>query len=383
MSSSSHRIYFVDFARSVAIMLAVMDHSMNDFGMVPADTPLLKVITTSATPTFLLLFGMMLEIIYLGRLRKAGIRKMAFGMVNRSFQCYIGYFLNTVAGVIGGYQALKGAFAAAIFFGNCHFGNILKLYTVMLVVAIPLMWFRNKYGIGWTVVLGLSPWIFYPLFQYIPDFHNNVEIFTSYMVGIGNQGGPSVLYSLTLVVIGMLSASFISRENKKSFYVKTSAILAVLLVLVAIVFMNIPFEVLKHNHLNNIYRDHNHPIYYLFSATLGLAVALFCAILIPVGAKVSKVTYEYMAFGRSSLTAFTVCNVILSLIVVHVSQYHWNFLAPAAFVVLIFLVLQFYEKVYPKLAIVSTLQKMFRGLTVRYHWFYVRRLSNGFVRVLQ
>jgi hypothetical protein len=382
MSSSSNRIYFVDFARSFAIMLALTDHSMNDFGMMPANTPLLKVITTSATPTFLLLFGMMLEIIYLGRLRKAGIRKMAFGMVNRSFQCYIGYFLTVVAGVVGGLQAVKGAVAATFFFGNCHFGNILKLYTVLLIVAIPLLWFRNKYGIGWTVILGLSPWLVYPLFRFIPPFHNNVEIFTSYMLGIGDQGGPSVLHSLTLVTVGMLSASFISFENKINFYKKTVVILALLFALVAIVFLSVPFPVLKHNHLGNIYRDHNHPIYYLFSTTLGLTVALLSALLIPIGKKVSKGTYTFLAFGRSSLTAFTVGNIILNLIAARIALYHWNFLAPATFVLTVFLILQFYEKIYPKLSIVTTVQKMFRGVTIRYYWFYVRKLSNGFEKAL-
>jgi hypothetical protein len=52
------------------------------------------------------------------------------------------------------------------------------------------------------------------------------------------------------------------------------------------------------------------------------------------------------------------------------------------FVITVFLILQFYEKVYPKLAIVSTIQRTFRGVTVRYHWFYVRRFAKGFVRIL-
>ncbi|HYG19114.1 MAG TPA: OpgC domain-containing protein [Ohtaekwangia sp.] len=382
MSLPSKRIYFVDFARSFAIMLALTDHSMNDFGMVPANIPLLKLITSSATPTFLLLFGMMLEIIYLGRLRKFGIRKTAYGLINRSFQCYIGYFLTVVAGVIGGLQDVKAGLGAALFVGNCHFGNILKLYTVMLLVAIPLLWFRSKYGIWKTLLLGLSPWLIYPFLQMIPPFQPNLEIFTSYMFGFGDQGGPSVLYSLTLVTAGMLAASFISFDEKLKFYFSTLGILAVLVTVVVIVFMLIPAPVLTHNHLRNIYRDENNPLYYLFSTTLGLTVAFLSAVLIPIGARISGATHTFMAFGRSSLTAFTAGNIILNLIAARIVHYQWNFLAPMTFVITVFLILQFYEKVYPKLVIVSVIQRAFRGLTVRYHWYYVRRFAKGFVRIL-
>src|SRR5690606_37324896 len=126
-----------------------------------------------------------------------------------------------VAGVIGGIQTPKAAVGAALFGGDCHFGNILKLYTVMLLVAIPLLWFRSRYGIWKTLLVGLSPWLIYPLLQMIPPFHPNLEIFTSYMLGFGDQGGPSVLYSLTLVTVGMLAASLISFEDKRRFYIGT------------------------------------------------------------------------------------------------------------------------------------------------------------------
>jgi hypothetical protein len=387
MSSSSKRIYFVDFARSFAIMLALTDHSMNDFHIwekysVQTFT-VLKVLTTSATPTFILLFGMMLEIIYLGKLRRSGLRKTASGLVNRSFQCYIGYFLTTVAGVIGGLQLLKGAVAANVFFGNNHFGNILKIYTVLLIVAIPLIWFRNKFGIRWTVVLGFAPWLLYPLFQLLPPVHGNVGIFTTYMFGFGDQGGPSIMLSLTMVTIGMLAASFISFENRNQFRIKTMGLLGVLIVAVVLVFVFVPLDTLHRNHTQNIYRDSNHPIYYLFSTTLGLTVALISSFIIPIGSHISKATHTFLAFGRSSLTAFTVGNIFLNLTAVELAKHEWNELAVVGFVVGVFLILLFYEHIYPKLAIVKATQQFFRGLVVRYHWYYVRRVSNAFARGLQ
>jgi hypothetical protein len=391
MTSSSKRIYFVDFARSFAIMLALTDHGLIDFQLrddySPQTLVIVKTLTTSATPTFILLFGMMLEIIYLGKLRKVGIRATAAGLVNRSFQCYIGYFLTVVAGVIGGLQLIKGAVAATFFFGNCHLGNILKIYTILLIVAIPLLWFRNRFGIWWTVLLGFSPWLLYPLFRFIPDFHNNVEIFTSYVFGIGNQGGPSIMLGLPMVCLGMLAASFISFEKRNNFQIRTMGILAVLYAAVIMVFLTVPLNEIHDNYIfngqrDNIYRDHNHPIYYLFSTTLGLTVAFISSLLIPVGSHISKATHVFLAFGRSSLTAFTVGNIFLNLTARKLALYQWNELAVVAFVIGVFLILLFYEKVYPRLSIVKKTQQFFRGLTVRYHWFYVRKVSNVFVKVL-
>ncbi len=385
-SSENARIYFVDFARSFAIVLALTDHSMNDFNVwhnySNQTFTILKTFTTSATPTFLLLFGMMLEIIYRRKLEKSGIRKMASQMVTRSFQCYIGYVLTVIAGFVGGLLTFKNTIAATFFFGNCHFGNILKLYTVMLLLAVPLVWFRQKYGITKTVLLGISPWLIYPLYQFIPPLQDNLAIFTSYFFGFGGKGGPSILNSLTLVVVGMLVASFISVEKKRTFQVKALVILAIISSFVALVFVVVPLHDIIQNHTHNVYRNMNNPIYYLFSCVLALLVALISSVIIPIGKKINKITFEFLAFGRSSLTAFTVANVVLSLIAVSISRYTWNVSAPILFVTFIFFILQFYEKIYPDLKIVKRIQLFFRGVTVRFHWLYVRKLSNGFAQYL-
>ncbi|RAW01340.1 OpgC domain-containing protein [Pseudochryseolinea flava] len=387
MSSSSKRIYFVDFARSFAIMLALTDHGMNDFHIWENYSmqtfTALKVLTTSATPTFILLFGMMLEIIYLGKLRKSGMRKTAAGLVNRSFQCYVGYFLTTVAGVIGGFKVLKGAFAEVIFLGNNHFGNILKIYTILLLVAIPLVWFRNKYGMKWTVVLGFAPWLLYPILQSLSPIDGNIGIFTSSMFGTGGQGGPSIMLSLSVVTTGMLVASFISFERKYDFQKKTLAVICAFGLAVIAIFFIVPAQPLHHEYTTNGYRDDNNVIYYIFSTTLGLTVALISSFIIPIGSSISKPIHTFLAFGRSSLTAFTVGNIFLNLTALTVLvRYSWNELAVAAFVAGVFLILLFYERVYPTLAVVKSAQHFFRGLTVRYHWFYVRRMSNLFATVL-
>jgi hypothetical protein len=386
--SSSKRIYFVDFARSFAIMLALTDHGMNDFDIWHKYSTkvftCMKILTTSATPTFILLFGMMLEIIYLGKLRRSGLRKTASGLVNRSFQCYIGYLLTTVAGVIGGFKYFKGAVAEVIFFGNNHFGNILKIYTLLLLVAIPLVWFRNKYGIRWTMIVGFAPWLLYPLMQWLTPPDGNVGIFTSAIFGFGAQGGPSIMLSVSIVTTGMLIASFISFEDKGAFQKKTLAVIGVFLIAVVVVFMLVPAETLRQNYTTNLYRDHNNVIYYIFSTTLGLMVALVSSRIIPIGSHISNSTHTFLAFGRSSLTAFTAGNIFLNLTALTILyKYQWNEVAVALFVLGVFLILLFYERIYPKLAIVKAVQKFFRGLTVRYHWYYVRRLSGLFARVLE
>ncbi|MBL7856261.1 MAG: DUF1624 domain-containing protein [Cyclobacteriaceae bacterium] len=380
------RIYFVDFARSFAIVLALTDHSMNDFGVwknYPESVyVILKTLTTSATPTFLLLFGMMLEIIYLKRYRKEGVHKISYALVKRSFQCYVGYFLTVLAGIAGGLLSWKQGFAAAVFFGNCHFGNILKLYTIMLLLAIPLVWYRNRYGVVATLILCVSPWLLYPVIQQLPVLQNNLAIFTSSIFGFGNSGGPSILNSLTLVGIGMLSASFISLESRYAFQIKTLVVIALLAIVLIAVVVLLPVDQLVYNHTHNIFRNQNHPVYYLFSSMLGLLVAILSSLLIPIGKKVSASTDNFLVFGRSSLTAFTAGNIILNLIAGRIATYSWTFWAPLSFVVIVFSILVFYEKIFPRLTLVKSMERSFRGIVVRFQWFYVRRIANSISRVI-
>ncbi|MGM0579212.1 MAG: OpgC domain-containing protein [Bacteroidota bacterium] len=344
----SKRVHFVDFARSYAIFLALFDHSFNDFNIWSNYTfnnyAFLKILTTSATPTFLFLFGMMLELIYLRRLKEKGLSAIKPHLFKRSFQCYLGFILTALAGLIGGYLTFKSAFATTFFAANTHYGNILKIYAVLIILAIPLLLIRKKYGVWSIIGITLFIWCFYPIFDSIDITNGSIAIFMSSMVGIGKSGGPSVLHSLSIVSIGMLSASFIDFKDKWKFPKYNAILLFALLTITGIFLLTTPWETFTDKYFNNIYRQENHPIYYTVALSLAIIHIIIFSAIIPLGSKLKPWTKHLLLFGRNSLSAFTIGNIILNLIFLRIDHLSFNLLAPLSFILLVYVILFFFEK---------------------------------------
>lgn len=348
---TKNRIYFGEGARSFVILLALLFHSLIGFSIwqnynFESFAPI-KMITSTVTPTFLFLFGMMLEIVHFKKLQKEEIKVLIPNLVKRSFQCYIGYLLTVAAGFMGGLSSLKLAFSAAIFFGNSHFGNILKLYTFMLLLAIPILMIRKKYGVWSIFILGLSYWVLYPLLPGLPNLHDNVSMFSSTLFGFGGKSGPSVLNGLSIVLTGMLSASFINYEHKYMFQKKSVLILCITLGLLGPVLL-INFvspEALLENYVTNTFRYLNHPYYYLIGISLAIFISLVFSFLIPLGSQIPLKYHSFLVFGRLSLETFAIGNVILNLFYHILHYYRWSLAGPfLSFVINMFYILLFYEK---------------------------------------
>ncbi|WP_188464742.1 OpgC domain-containing protein [Marivirga lumbricoides] len=347
------RVYFVDFARSYAIFLALFDHSLNDFNIwskYPFEQyAIIKLFTSSATPTFLFLFGMMLELVYLKRLKVKGLSSIRPQLIKRSFQCYLGFMLTSLAGLIGGYMTVKGLLGSSIFVVNNHYGNILKIYCVLILLAIPMLLLRRNYGIWSLIILCFSFWIFYPITSQIEVANGNINNFTSFIFGVGNSGGPSVIHALSIVSLGMLSATFIDFNNRWKFPKMNMLLLLVIMSGICLYLFSIPFNDFIENYFSNNYRNNNHPLYYLVSLSLAIILILIFSTLIPLGIKLKPWTNHLLVFGRNSLSAFTIGNIILNLIYNEAKDYTFSIVIPLLFIILIYVILFAYEKVEIKL----------------------------------
>ena len=143
------RLNFIDVARSYAIMLALFSHAMFVFGGFSAlgeDALKIKLFTRTATPLFVFMFGMMLELVYARKARENGLSSVVRRLILRSAQCYLGYQLTVVAGMISDNISLSEGTNALLFLDNAMFGNILRLYSVVLLLAIPIIWIRYRTG---------------------------------------------------------------------------------------------------------------------------------------------------------------------------------------------------------------------------------------------
>ena len=92
------RMVFIDVARSAAILAALAAHAVAVFAVWPSVPPgLLKAtgnaLFYTATPTFFLLFGVMLELVYVRRRQRDGALPVAGRLAARAWQCWLGLVL--------------------------------------------------------------------------------------------------------------------------------------------------------------------------------------------------------------------------------------------------------------------------------------------------
>ena len=95
-SVGSNREIFIDFARGFAILLSVGSHAFYAFGYdVLFGDSIYKVMTVTrfATPSFVIITGMMFELVYFRKAEKQGFGVMVHSLVQRSVQCYLAYLI--------------------------------------------------------------------------------------------------------------------------------------------------------------------------------------------------------------------------------------------------------------------------------------------------
>lgn len=313
-SSSTRRLIFVDVLRSLAIGLALTAHAVNDFN-IPArlsetEFIALRSLTRAAAPSFIFLFGMMLELVYARKMEEQGPSTIVPKLIWRSLQCYFGYLITVFAGLVAGLFDLAHALQAAVFIFGGHHGNILKFYTVALIIAVPLLMLRNRIGLLPVLGLCLSMWGFRPLLQAINSIH------------VGRLNGALELlvqmipFSLTFIGAGMLVGTALRKEGNalvRTFYRYTSTVGAVCITIVGIlIWQSAPGEVL-HSYLDfYAYRNSFHIGYYAIGLlqTIGLCLLFFH--LFPPPKQVLSPRSFLLGFGRSALLSFTLGNVVLN-----------------------------------------------------------------------
>lgn len=209
------RIIGIDLTRSVAIFFAMLSHvwvvtRMDDFWSGPS-ADFLRALMALATPTFILLFGTMLEIVYRPRFVAGEQGRVAVRLFSRAIQCWLLYCVSVVVLYLSadGYS-LKFSIATMMLIGVTPFTDILKFYAVVLFLAPVLLWLRNRLGLMPLVVIALVVHAAHPIIRGLPgplDFHMGMyaERVVTFLFGVGDAklGGPSILHGTSLIIAGM------------------------------------------------------------------------------------------------------------------------------------------------------------------------------------
>jgi hypothetical protein len=317
------RLHFIDFARTFAVVLALLAHSLNNtkvFDRMGADSLYIKEFTRTATPIFVFMFGFMIEFVYATRARASGVASIQRRLRVRSFQCYFGYCLTSFCALLGGQQSLyKFAASLTFFFGNSRFGNILRVYAVIMLFTPLLVRLRLRYGVRFVVFCLASVLLSFPFVIQLKGvdfgvFNNPLNVL--FGIGVG-RFGPSVWHSMSFVLSGMLLASSLTggaktlRNAFSRFYLIALGLVSICAVAWFPLVHDGPAEVWV-KFADSTYRVSNMPGYYL----IGIVTSVFWITLFSllIGTReLSRPVKFFLPLGLSSLFSYTTGSVLLNL----------------------------------------------------------------------
>ena len=158
------RLHFIDAARSLAVAFAMFAHAMITFGAWDREfvSPV-RYLAQAAPPLFIMMFGMMLEVVYAPRLERGETGPVARRFALRSLQCYLGYAATALAALAAGQLSVSGAGRALLLQRPVPLSTILIFYCFALLAAVPLLLLRRRFGARGLVVLLGVVWAVRPL----------------------------------------------------------------------------------------------------------------------------------------------------------------------------------------------------------------------------
>ncbi len=307
------RIYVLDCLRFVAVTLAIVSHiviGLNLWDSTASLTGILaKVTTRSATPSLLILFGLMIEIVQARRYETdpGGAPRRA---ISRSLDCAfvlilvaaIDFVLNRDVTSIFRYLVLQ----------DDHFEfAIFRLYVVILLLVPAMLWLNNRIG-AWTYVATIAVVLIYDAatrpITTSPPYHAIGALF-----GLNSYWGPGAVHSLVFVVFGMsLGAIYRRRSTGAAIFAAFLMLASVAIVGIYIIRNGIMDFMLGVNELER-FRGSNDAEYFAYGIlSFGFIFAISWLFSLFKNPAIMRLAFTT---GSHTLTYFFMGNVIINLAV--------------------------------------------------------------------
>jgi hypothetical protein len=304
----------------------MLSHSLSRFHATPyvfsgAALDIWHIFVRIAPPTFILLFGALLQIIYVRIAEKEGLRKPAARLFQRGIQCYL-LFAATVA-----VMAMTGEISIGYFFTNLAlagvtpFTDILKFYSITCFLAPLLIYVRMRFGVAPLMIGVVAIQLLHSIIFNLPSLpelfgRDSPARLASFLFGVDDLvPGPSILQGSFLVIMGMQLGSIIARpeaDRERLHRMQRLALLAgALAVCSFVLWLCFPTQVTLAGFTGMALRNSNHPFYY----TAGALGAVLLVILLLRLNHQDKPGHplRLSMIGQQSLFTFSVGNAILYL----------------------------------------------------------------------
>jgi hypothetical protein len=318
------RIVGIDIARAFAILLVTWKHSMASFGAKGAITGWphhgLEFLMQLATPTFLILFGVMLELVYRPRFERGLQPETSRRLYRRAAQCYGYYCLAIIVffAVMGTYSwmAMPLVFSGFI---SVPYSHLLAFYTAALALAPLLILVRIRFGLTGLIGLSILIHALHPWLSTLPSApllfgRDYLQHMSGFLYGRGVDFiGPSLLHGMSIVCFGMLFGYGLKAARKATGTLQAlpripiAMVAACALVVLALWNWDAPGETLQRL-LQAELRIDSHPLYFS-TGILGAIIMSWGFIYLNdiLGLRFGR---SLQVFGRRSLFAFGIGNIL-------------------------------------------------------------------------
>ncbi|WP_311273156.1 MULTISPECIES: hypothetical protein [unclassified Rhizobium] len=321
ISSPNKRIAYLDIFRYSAVTFAIISHIVIHHQIYDEtasdEAAMMKAVTRAATPALLVLFGMMIELVYY-RKYKTSFKGAMTSLIQRAIMCYLALVALATAFFVSGAMTAKGLVGGITLLGQVHNNDIFKLYMILLVLTLPLLFIRHRWGAIGVGAFVVTLWVgHHLLLSSLSPLPYPLGHIGSLTMGIGSGFGPSILHSSVLLVFGMaLAAALLTERNssaRRSWLVLSTVIIAgALIVILHQMITYGPMGVVRKIAVIREWRNSHHLGYYAYGILAASLLLLFAVVgdrLLPARAKaaISKA-------GGVTLMYFFLANLLLALI---------------------------------------------------------------------
>lgn len=333
------RLNFVDSSRGLAVVLAMLSHALLQFSanvdVLETVRPWISIVTRSATPTFMILFGIMIEVAYLRKLREgSALRTVQTRLLARAITCYALFVCITVAafatGKLGGVETFK----ALSYQANGRFGTILKIYAVLFLLILVTLPLARRFGawffLGFATVAWIVRWV--AMETDLSDLY-----VLHFLIGHAKGFGPAILVGMTFVAFGMAIGEALTGRSKWR--------LAAILLSGAV--LQVAWSIGEHGYMEwmvqtvKTYRWINDPVYFAY----GIVACALCLAIFALWHSFAAIPAPTAldTLGRDTLLFYGGGNIVINLLPYYGGTAVWGALMPVAF--LLFLIWATFRKV--------------------------------------
>nr|WP_055085983.1 hypothetical protein [Jannaschia donghaensis] len=269
----------------------------------------LFLLTRSATPAFMVLFGVMLAVVYFrpgSKARTSDDLRRRF--LSRAITCYLVYVCISAAAALTGKISTETFLNSITFTSGGRFGEILKIYAGLFFILIFFAAPIARYRLRFLMALAASAWLIKTVLSNVAsDGLYGLQV----MTGHGTGFGPSVLLSFTFVAFGFAIGEIMQGLRRPTWLILPIALAVGLMAYGANQYggiVDIAREVGSYR-----LRAANHPVYYAYGILMTCLWLLLFRTLERAN-RVQAVRQTLGTLGKRSLYLYGMANIVLNLL---------------------------------------------------------------------